>query len=155
VAEMEANERAENVFNFASQNSLFGEDLWRNLTPKILTEVKLKSHKLKLKGNVDRVEIHKGTVLPIELKTGKMAKEGVWPSHRVQVAAYMMLLQEEYAIVVDRAIIRYLDHQQSRTVMLNPYMEMEIRELTEKTARLFAGSEPPKPCGRENCTCTR
>ena len=73
IAVAEANERAENVYRFAEQHGVFGEELWQQLVPKILTELKVKSAMLRLKGVVDKVEIYADTVLPIELKTGKMA----------------------------------------------------------------------------------
>ena len=155
IALAEAADRAENLWVFATTNGVYGEQLWELLTPKIITELKVKSPSLRLKGTVDRVEIYKNDVVPIELKTGKMAKDGVWPSHRVQVAAYMLLLQERFGMTVSKAIIRYLDHKSSRTVSLNPYMEMEVKEITEKVLRLTASKEIPKPCGRENCSCAR
>ena len=155
MALAEATERAENLHSFATQNGVYGEKLWELLTPKIITELKVKSPSLRLKGTVDRVEIHKNAVLPIELKTGKMAKDGVWPSHRVQVAAYMILLQEMFNTPINQAMIRYLDYKSTRTVRLNPYMELEVKEITEKVLRLLASNEIPKACGRENCSCTR
>jgi CRISPR/Cas system-associated exonuclease Cas4 (RecB family) len=155
IAIAEANERAGNVYRFATQHGIFGEELWHQLVPKILTELKVKSKALQLKGVVDKVEIYGDSVLPIELKTGKMANDGVWPQHRVQVAAYMMLLQEKFNTRVNSAVIRYLDHNSSRTVVLNPYMEMEVKELTEKVIRLLHNETVPKPCGRESCNCVR
>lgn len=155
IAISEANERAENVRQFSTLHNVFGEELWQLLTPKILTEVRVRSQMLRLKGIVDRIEIYENSVLPIELKTGKMASDGVWPSHRVQVAAYMMLLREKFNKPVGRAVIRYLDHSSTKTVMLNPYMELEVRELTEKVTRLLKSQIAPKPCGRASCSCNR
>ncbi|MBI2549991.1 PD-(D/E)XK nuclease family protein [Candidatus Woesearchaeota archaeon] len=155
IAAAEAGERAENVYSFAAKSSVFGKELWQMLSPKILSELKVKSPMLRLKGTVDRVEIHPNTILPIELKTGKMPSDGVWPSHRVQAAAYMMLLQEKFNTAVTKAVVRYLDHNSSKTVVLNPYMELEVKELTEKVVRLLQGNTEPKPCGRVNCNCTR
>jgi len=149
----DATERAGDVSRFASQHCVSGEELWRMLLPKILTEFKVKSPALRLKGVVDRVELHDGFVLPVELKTGKMSRHGVWPSHRVQVAAYMMLLQERFNAPVNRAVIRYLDHQSSRTVSFNPYMENEVKELTEKVVKLLQSEAVPEPCGKESCSC--
>ncbi|MBI2143327.1 CRISPR-associated protein Cas4 [Candidatus Woesearchaeota archaeon] len=155
IAAEEAHERAGNVHRFSAQQNVFGEELWEVLTPKIFTEVRVKSQPLRLKGVVDRVEVYENSVLPIELKTGKMAHDGVWPSHRVQVAAYMMLLKEKFRKPVSQAVVRYLDHNSSKTVVLNPYMELEVRELTEKVIRLLQSQTAPKPCGRESCSCTR
>ncbi|MBI3036315.1 PD-(D/E)XK nuclease family protein [Candidatus Woesearchaeota archaeon] len=155
LAAAEAHERAVNVHRFSTTHNVFGEELWRLLTPKIFTEVRVRSQPLRLKGVVDRVEVYENSVLPIELKTGKMAHDGVWPSHRVQVAAYMMLLQEKFNTAVTKAVVRYLDHNSSKTVVMNPYMELEVRELTEKVIRLLQGETVPKPCGRESCNCSR
>ncbi|MBI2175907.1 CRISPR-associated protein Cas4 [Candidatus Woesearchaeota archaeon] len=154
IAAAEAHERAGNVLSFSAQHNVFGNELWQLLTPKILTEVRVRSQLLLLKGVVDRVEVYENSVLPVELKTGKMASEGVWPSHRVQVAAYMMLLKEKFRKPVSRAVIRYLDHNSSKTVVMNPYMELEVKELIEKVTRLLQSSIIPKPCGRESCSCT-
>ena len=153
IAAAEATERAANVHKFSSDNNASGESLWRQLSPKIITELRVKSDKMRLKGTVDRIEMHADTVIPIELKTGKMPRDGVWPAHRVQAAAYMMLLQETFNAPINKAIIRYLDHDSSKTVTLNPYMEMEVTELTEKVSRLLQAKEVPAPCGREGCGC--
>ncbi len=153
VALEEASQRATNVHRFSTENNVFGEELWQQLTPKIITELKVKSKNLRLKGTVDRIEVHKDTVIPIELKTGKMPRDGVWPAHRVQVSAYMMLLQEAFEAPIEKAIIKYLDHGIDKAVIINPYMELEVRELTEKVIRLLKSSETPRPCGREGCGC--
>lgn len=155
IAAAEAYERAGNVHRFSAQHNVFGEKLWQLLAPKIFTEVRVKSQLLKLKGVVDRIEVYENSVLPIELKTGKMARDGVWPSHRVQVAAYMMLLSEKFNTAVTKAVLRYLDHKSNKTVVMNPYMELEVRELTEKVIRLLQSGTAPKPCGRESCSCNR
>jgi CRISPR-associated protein Cas4 len=153
LALAEAAERAGNVSSFAQRSLLSGKELWQALSPKIFSELKVKSTALKLKGVVDRIEISEGIVLPIELKTGKMPKEGVWPSHRVQAAAYMMLLQEKYQMPVQKAIVRYLDHHVDKPVSLNEYMELEVKELTEKVIELLKSELMPEPCGRADCRC--
>ena len=43
-----------------------------------------------------QVEVRAESLLPIELKTGKSPKEGVWPGHRVQLSAYVMLLEDNF-----------------------------------------------------------
>jgi CRISPR/Cas system-associated exonuclease Cas4 (RecB family) len=156
VVTAESQSRAVNVFNFMTENKFFGEELWKNLSPRILTEVRVKSDSLRLKGTVDRVELYgNDVVVPVELKTGKMPRDGVWPSHRVQAVAYMMLLKELYNAEVSKAVIRYLDHGTDKAVVLNPFMELEVNELTEKVFRLFSSEIAPKPCGRTSCSCLR
>ena len=55
IALAESAERAANLYSFYSQNNVLGEELWQLLTPKILTEMKVKSETLRLKGVVHRV----------------------------------------------------------------------------------------------------
>ena len=42
----ESRVRAENVFNFIQESKVFGEELWEKLTPKIKSELKIKSKRL-------------------------------------------------------------------------------------------------------------
>jgi CRISPR/Cas system-associated exonuclease Cas4 (RecB family) len=153
MAVSEAHERASNVSRYATKTGMSGANLWENLSPRIISELRVRSKLLRLKGVVDRVEIHEGHITPIELKTGKLAREGVWPSHRVQAAAYMMLLQENYSCPVERAIVRYLDHQIDMDVSLNPFMELEVKELTKKVIWTLNSTAVPAPCSKEGCSC--
>ena len=50
------------------------------------------------------MEIYENGYVPIELKTGKMPKEGVWPGHKVQIAAYSMLIEEKFKTEVIKKI---------------------------------------------------
>ena len=51
----EAELRANNVLSFVQTNNIYGKELWEKLTPKYLTEIKLYSEKLELKGIIDRL----------------------------------------------------------------------------------------------------
>src|SRR3989338_3521542 len=79
----EAETRSNNVFSFAQQHDIYGKELWEKLTPKIISEQRIESDPLQLKGVVDRIEVYANGYVPVELKTGKMPKEGVWPGHRI------------------------------------------------------------------------
>jgi len=50
--------------------------------PILISEQRIGSDKLQLKGIVDRIEVYENGYVPVELKTGKIPKEGVWPGHR-------------------------------------------------------------------------
>ena len=90
----EAQIRSHNTFSFMDRNQVFGEQLWELITPKILSELSVSSTALGLKGIVDRIEVHGDLYIPLELKTGSLPRTGMWPGHRIQIAAYMLLLQE-------------------------------------------------------------
>ncbi len=133
--------RAKNVFDFARRNDVFGEELWNELTPKLLSEIPVASENLKLKGIVDVVEDHKTHFVPIEIKTGKVPKEGVWPGHKIQISSYMLLLEEQKPVKEGK--IRYLEADDTRTIAMNPFIKIEVQELVSKVSHLLKTKELP------------
>ena len=89
----EAETRSFNIFNFIEKTNLLGQELWENLTPKIQSEVKIESKELGLRGIIDQIEVYEESMVPVELKTGKAPRDGVWPGHKIQIAAYALLLE--------------------------------------------------------------
>ncbi len=149
----EAELRAKNIFDFILEYNVYGNELWEKLTPKIISEKSVESEKLQLKGIIDRIEIHKNSYVPIELKTGKMPKEGVWPGHRIQIAAYAMLIEENFSTNVKEGFIRYLDTNETRQIAINPFMKDEIIGLIKEIQELLKASEIPNYCeNRNKCT---
>src|SRR3990167_10886369 len=122
----EAELRAKNIFDFVVKHNVYGNELWEKLTPKIISEKSVESEKLQLKGIIDRIEVYENSYVPIELKTGKMPKEGVWPGHRIQIAAYALLLEEKFKTSVKEGFIYYMDAKESRHIAINPFMKEEI-----------------------------
>ncbi|MAH33071.1 CRISPR-associated protein Cas4 [archaeon] len=149
----EAEARATNIFNFIQEYNIYGKELWENLTPKIISELRVESNILQLKGIIDKVEIHKDGYVPVELKTGKMPKEGIWPGHRIQIAAYALLLEEKYNKKIKEGFIHYLDAKELRHVAINPFMKEEITALTKEVQELLNRQYPPNYCQNKNkCT---
>ena len=146
----EAEIRSNNIFNFIQKYNLYGKELWEKLTPKIISELSVSSEILQLKGIIDRIEVYENSYVPIELKTGKMPKDGVWPNHRIQIAAYAMLLEEKFQTKVKDGFINYLDAKESRRIAINPFMKEEIIQLISEIQILLKNSYPPKYCENRN-----
>ena len=146
----EAELRAKNIFDFVVKHNVYGSDLWEKLTPKIISEKSIESEKLQLKGIIDRIEIYEDRYVPIELKTGKMPKDGVWPGHRIQIAAYAMLIEENFNTNVKKGFIRYLDTNETRQIAINPFMKEEIIDLTKEIQNLLKNREIPNYCENKN-----
>lgn len=143
--------RAENIFNFIEENKIFGDDLWEKLTPKILSEFWVESENIGLRGIVDQIEMHNSSsYIPIELKTGKMPDEGVWPGHKIQIAAYMLLLEEKFKTSIGEGKVRYLDAKETRIIKNNPFLREEILGLINKVLCLLKSKELPAPAKSEN-----
>lgn len=138
----EAKQRAKNVFDFIEKNNVFGEELWEKLTPKILCEFCVESERLGLKGIVDKLEIYNDYMVPIELKTGKCPPDGAWPSHKIQLCAYIAMLNEKQRKVKEGKLI-YLDAGKIVNQVNNPFVEEEIIELIQKTKALLNSRKVP------------
>lgn len=153
--------RAKNIWEFMQLHLVYGKELWQKLTPKIKSEFRITSEKLNLTGVIDQIEIYEKGYVPVELKTGQCPREGVWPNHKIQIAAYALMLEELYSTEIKEGFIAYLDAKQRRHVPINPFLKHEIIELMEKTNQLLKSAEIPektdninkcKACGlREQC----
>ena len=142
--------RANNVFSFIEVNNVFGEELWKKLTPKIISELRVESNELRLKGIIDQVHIYENDYVPFELKTGRTPNEGVWPSHRIQVAAYSLLLQEKFNKQIKEGFVFYLDTKEKRHVVINPFMKDEVKQIVDDIIKLLENNELPDFCNNEN-----
>ncbi len=146
----ESSLRAENIFNFIEKNNVFGDELWEKLTPKIISELRIESDELKLKGIIDQIYVYDDHYIPFELKTGRTPQDGVWPSHRIQLAAYSMLLMEKFNKEINEGFVFYLDTKQKRRIAINPFMIEEVKETVNKVIELLESKELPDFCDNEN-----
>lgn len=146
----ESNIRSLNLFNFIEKENLLGEELWQSLTPKIRSEIKIVSRNLRLKGIIDQIEVWKNRLVPVELKTGKMPYDGVWPGHRIQLGCYALLLEEKYGASIKYGYVHYLDHEEKRVITINHFLRSEINDLIKKVQNLMVSQEVPDFCGNEN-----
>jgi len=142
--------RANNILSFIEANNVFGEELWQKLTPKIISELKLESDELKLTGRIDQVYVYDNEYIPFELKTGKMPQDGVWPSHRIQIASYSLLLQERFDKPVKEGFVVYLDTKEKRRIAINPFMKEEVKQIVGEILSLLESKELPDFCNNEN-----
>ncbi|MBU1245830.1 MAG: CRISPR-associated protein Cas4 [Nanoarchaeota archaeon] len=146
----EARERANKVHNLMGKEKVFGDQLWERLFPKYMTEIWVESDFLKLKGVIDRIEIFEDRAVPIELKTGKMPHEGVWPGHRIQLEAYMLLINEGLGKNVKEGYIEYLDSKERRGVVMNPFVREEIVGLVNDVFAMLESDKVPEKVKNEN-----
>lgn len=144
---------SEGIANLAVSTGLIGEELWKAIIPKVKTEYRLESEELGLKGIIDRLEVYPEKLVPVELKTGKPPKQGVWDGHRIQIGAYIMLLQNKVGSENNYGIIEYVDTKINikREVILNEFLKHEIIELKKKVEELLVQKNIPGPCKNKTC----
>jgi CRISPR-associated protein Cas4 len=143
---LEATRRVDNIHAFIEKNKAYGSELWELLSPKIKSEFRVESQSLNLKGVIDEIRVFPDMMVPVELKTGMMPDSGVWSSHRIQVGAYILLLNQEHKTKISEGVIRYLDFNEERKVVLNPFLENEIIDLRDKVILLLDSLKIPDFC---------
>lgn len=148
---LEASERASNVLSFINKTNLYSADLWNSLEPKILVEQKLSSPNLMLCGKVDKIEVYNDRIIPIELKSGKAPNTGVWPSNKIQLIAYCLLVKERFNKQVSEGILHYIDSNEKRPVVLNPFSETELFSIRDKTIKVLESKTPPEIVQSNKC----
>ena len=150
--EEEAKEHALNIVNFIDKHQVYGRELWDKLTPKILSEQYFKSEKFNLSGIIDVLEIHavdgKINYVPVELKTGKYPDKGMWDGHKIQLVAYMLLL-EDAGKPVGEAVIRYRGADK-RILQMNTFLREEVLDLIKKTNDLLNDMSIPDMIDNKN-----
>lgn len=146
----ESGMRASHVVSFMEANKVFGQELWQRLTPKIISELKIESKQLRLRGIIDQIHVYEGNYVPFELKTGRMPQDGVWPSHRIQIAAYSLLLQEKFNKEIREGYVVYLDTKEKRQIAINPFMKEEVKQMVDEVIAVIESKELPNFCNNEN-----
>jgi len=132
--------------------SFKGRELWRNLSPKYLTEYEVNSQELGLKGRIDRVKFA-SEIIPYELKTRKE----IYESDKLQLAAYALLLEHEFNKKVEKGVVESKDKQEEILIteeMKNKVLEIAeiIRKMKEQAPELPSNFNKCKQCKyNENC----
>ncbi|MFH1711397.1 MAG: CRISPR-associated protein Cas4 [Nanoarchaeota archaeon] len=135
------------------EKGFFGKELWRNLSPKYLTEFKLESEELGLRGRVDRVQFAE-SITPYEVKT----RDKIYDSDKIQLAGYALLLEKEFNKDIENGIIEFSGQQQNIPLtkeLKNQVLEIaeKIRNLTEENAGMPSNFQKCRSCElNENCS---
>lgn len=145
---LEAKTKAKNIFEFAQEHKVYGESLWFRL-PKPISELRIQSSTLDLVGVVDKVEKVGDTFIPIEIKTGKAPDNGIWKAHKIQLAAYILLLSEHYGVKINEGYVEYKEEGRRKLVM-NAFLEDEVLDTRDKVKEVLNLKEAP-PCGCGRC----
>ncbi len=140
---IEAKIRAKHVYEFASARKIYGNELAEKMQPKIISEFYIDAYKLGLNGLVDKIEKYGSLMVPFEIKTGKAPKEGAWEGHKIQIAAYIMMINEKFKQNFKEGYVDYVNYGIQRKVVLNAFMEDEIKELIEKVNLLIRADKIP------------
>ena len=113
----------------------------------------LVSEKLSMGGSVDKLIRTEEEIIPCTIKTGKCPEYGVWKSDRVQLAAYAMLIEEEFETTVKRGFVEYIRAAEFRETQIRRRDRAFALQILKRVKRIKGGVFPEKgenaPC--DNC----
>jgi CRISPR-associated protein Cas4 len=142
--------RTSNIMDFIVRFKVYGQELWDKLTPKIKSEFKIESQSLGLSGIIDQVQVYDDILVPVELKSGSPPKDGVWPGHQIQVAAYVMMIEDVFRIELKKGYVSYIEEGINREVVMNPFLRDRVLELRDKVKRIISELKLPDKVKNEN-----
>ncbi len=124
------------------------ETLWKNLDSIYLSEIKLESEELGLKGRVDRILISRvdNSVIPFELKS---REERIFLSDELQLTAYTMLLEHQYHQKISKGIIEVGNNKQE--IEISEQKRNEVLKIAEEIRNLKEGNVPPIQSNFNKC----
>ncbi len=122
-------------------------------------QIELTSERLGLTGQVDCVRRRDGAYVPYEHKRGKPARSAdgsaeAWPSDRLQVIAYAMLLEDTFGQVVPEGRIRYHAANVTVRVSIDETARAELQQAIATARRLRESTDRP-PIASNERLCAR
>jgi CRISPR-associated exonuclease Cas4 len=110
----------------------------------------LRSPRLGMVGSVDKLIRTEAELIPGMIKTGRSPEYGVWPSDRMQLAAYAMLIEEEFETIVQRGFVEYVRTADFREAGIKKRDRALAFQLLSRVKKVQAGFFPEKganpPC---------
>jgi len=120
-------------------------DLWQRV-PETLVD-----HQLGLVGKPDYVmKTRQGSLIPVEVKTGH-TPDTPYDSHRLQLMAYGLLIQSNYAQSPDYGLLHYPD--KDFRVDFTPNLEAQLRETLEEIRLIETSDEIPARSHNSSARC--
>jgi CRISPR-associated exonuclease Cas4 len=111
----------------------------------------LRSERYRLVGRPDELRrLSDGTIVPIELKSRSTPAQGPPRSHRVQVWAYCLLVEETTGRSPPFGVLRYSDGGEFRIPWTREARE-ELLAVRHAVARPYAGEARPSPGRCRGC----
>ena len=107
----------------------------------------LESDTLGIRGKVDCLRRRDGRLIPYEHKRGRSAKGNdgpqAWPSDRLQVCAYTLLLEEHTGTPIEEARIRYHANNTTVRVAVDETARADVRRAVARARALNQSVERP------------
>lgn len=113
----------------------------------------LLSQRLGMVGSVDKLIRTEAEFIPGVIKTGRSPEYNIWKSDRMQLAAYAMLIEDEFETTVQRGFVEYIRTADVREAAIKKRDRALAFQVLGRVKKVHAGLYPEKganpPC--EGC----
>jgi CRISPR-associated protein Cas1 len=124
----------------------------------VLVEMNLESEVLGIKGKLDAIRRRDGQLIPYEHKKGRARTSGPshepWPSDRLQLGAYAMLLEQATGELVPEGRIRYHGDNVTVRLQITEDLRAEVTAAVARARELSESTERPPVTSNERL-CAR
>ncbi|MEM2991177.1 MAG: CRISPR-associated protein Cas4 [Halobacteria archaeon] len=127
--------------------------LYQLLSPWKL-ELEMNSPKYMLVGRLDKILRIDNEIIPSIIKTGSLPQYGVWYSDRIQLAAYSILLEENFDVAIKRGIVEYIRSGTVREIAIKPQDRRKVLEIKDKVLKIKNGNFPEQADSSECNHCS-
>ncbi|MEM1558347.1 MAG: CRISPR-associated protein Cas4 [Thermoproteota archaeon] len=119
---------------------------------KVIRDLELVSGKLKLRGKLDYLIVTKfNELIPVEVKWTEPMCEAVKRDHRLQLASYALMVEENFGRTVKRALVYYTRAKKLVSTTLDEDVKNEAKRTLESINRIVSGEELPEAAKHRRC----
>lgn len=112
-----------------------------NSTGERLFNVSVLSESLGITGTVDELVITEDNIYPVDYKLAKR----VSPNHRLQVAAYAMILEEMYDAQIERGFIYLILNRKTIDIEISPKLREHVYAIISEIEYIISNEQMPHP----------
>ncbi|MCX8176075.1 MAG: CRISPR-associated protein Cas4 [Candidatus Bathyarchaeota archaeon] len=116
-------------------------------------KVPLTSKKLNLQGVIDCIIKSDNEYIPVDYKNMESNKGKPWIDHKYQLAAYALLIEENYNTIVKKGYINYTTEKLTTKVDITPTIKTHIKRILTQIEEIIKKEKPPLiRVVKEKCT---
>lgn len=115
----------------------------------ILENVYLESERYHLKGFVDLILKSENEIIPVDIKFTRF--DEIYYNWRMQIVAYAVLVEENFGIIVKRALIYNADKKEWREVEIFPEDRKMLKKIVESIEDIVANERIPPKTKSKKC----
>lgn len=120
-----------------------GEKTIQQITP-WKVQHQLYSKRFDMIGCPDKIVQIDGELFPSIIKTGNKPEYGVWKNDKLQLTAYVILVEEEFDTIVGRGLVEYCRYGDFREVHIKHTDRRKVLQILDKVQKIKGGALPER-----------